>query len=129
MTDTMMKRMEALEAVAEAAEILAHSAGVIRGRTPEDADIYTHELEHIRHLMAMLSTLDALPASPPGEVVEVVDVRTVCLQAINDKLASVPVPRSYEMAHYCMGLEDASLAIQAKIAVRLALTEDGGDAG
>ena len=54
-----MTRMEALEAVAEAAEILAHSAGVIRGRTPEDADIYTHELEHIRHLMAMLSTLDA----------------------------------------------------------------------
>lgn len=64
-----MTRMEALEAVAEAAEILAHSAGVIRGRTPEDADIYTHELEHIRHLMAMLSTLDALPASP-GEMVE-----------------------------------------------------------
>lgn len=56
-----MTRLEALEAVAEAAEILAHSAGVIRGRTPEDADIYTHELEHIRHLMAMLSTLDASP--------------------------------------------------------------------
>lgn len=119
-----MTRMEALEAVAEAAEILAHSAGVIRGRTPEDADIYTHELEHIRHLMAMLSTLDALPAATPGEVVEALDIRAVCLQAVEAKLASVPKPRSYEMAHYCMGLEDASLAIQAKITSRLPLVKE-----
>ena len=118
MTDTMMTRMEALEAVAEAAEILAHSAGVIRGRTPEDADIYTHELEHIRHLMAMLSTLDALPASPPGDVVD----RECVLWA--DKYGTIfwSVP----------GSDDDSAMQGHRIrlgTVRLALTKEAGDAG
>ena len=113
-----MTRMEALEAVATAAEILAHSAGVIRGRTPEDADIYTHELEHIRHLMAMLSTLDALPASPPGEAVEV----------------AVWERNSDGAMEFARSGGDADLSNPAKYwrrlgTIRLALTEDGGDAG
>lgn len=71
MTDNA--RLAALEAVAEAAEILAHSAGVIRGRHPEDADIYTHEFEHIRDLLSALAALDALPApQPAGETVTLV---------------------------------------------------------
>lgn len=39
-----------------AAEILTHSAGVIRGRTPEDDDTWTVELEHIRELNAAIAT-------------------------------------------------------------------------
>jgi|694.fasta_scaffold36485_12 hypothetical protein len=52
-----MTRMEALEAVAEAAAILAGGAGVIRSRTPEDDDIFTHELAHIREVLAALAAL------------------------------------------------------------------------
>lgn len=64
----MSARDEAVAAVVEAAEILAGGAGVIRGWHPEGADIYTHELEHIRHLMACLTALSALPADPePAE--------------------------------------------------------------
>jgi hypothetical protein len=67
-----MSRLEALEQVAEAAAILAHSCGVIRGKTPEDDDIYTVELDHIRELNVALAALDALPPpQPPGETVEV----------------------------------------------------------
>lgn len=58
-----MTELEALRRVAEAAQILAHSCGVIRGRTPEDDDIYTVELEHIRELNAALDALPA-PAAP-----------------------------------------------------------------
>jgi len=57
-------RLEALEAVAEWAAILAHSCGVIRGRTPEDDDTYTVELGHIRELNAALTALDACPRLP-----------------------------------------------------------------
>lgn len=118
MTDTMMKRMQALEAVAEAAEILAHSAGVIRGRTPEDADIYTHELEHIRHLMAMLSTLDALPAATPGEVVE------VALGLWADAYGQTALFRADTVGDGRKAPGWTRLGT-----IRLALTEDGGDAG
>lgn len=109
--------MEALEAVAEAA-----MAWWEAGASPS--------VEHARAvaLRQALHALDALPASPPGEVVEALDIRAVCLQAVEAKLASVPKPRSYEMAHYCMGLEDASLAIQAKITSRLPLVKETDDA-
>jgi len=64
-----MTELEALRRVAEAAQILAHSCGGIRGRTPEDDDLYTVELEHIRELN---TALDALPApAAEGETVEV----------------------------------------------------------
>jgi hypothetical protein len=62
-----MTRLEALEAVAEAAAILAGGAGVIRGRTPEDDDTYTHELDHIRELIAALDALTVAPTQAQGE--------------------------------------------------------------
>ncbi len=109
-----MTRMEALEALATAA--VAYFRGGLRA-------------EHYPALLDAVDRLpDPLPAATPGEVVEALDIRAVCLQAVEAKLASVPKPRSYEMAHYCMGLEDASLAIQAKIAARLALVKEAGDA-
>lgn len=111
MTDA---RMKALEAVAEAARATVREVGGTDGL-----------FEALRNLRA----LDALPAATPGDVVEAPDIRAVCLQAIDAKLASVPTPRSYEMAHYCMGLEDASLAIQAKITSCLPLAKEAGDAG
>lgn len=46
-----------LREVAERAEILTHSAGVIRGKTPEDDDLWTVELDHIRELNAALAAL------------------------------------------------------------------------
>jgi hypothetical protein len=64
-------------------------------------------------LRAALSALDAHTPEPE------VSIRDVALQAIEDKLASVPKPRSYDMAHYCMGLEDAAMAIRAKIILRI----------
>lgn len=67
-----MTRDDAVRAVVEAAEILAHGAGVIRGKHEHDDDIHTHELEHIRHLNACIAAYRALPpAEPVGEVVEV----------------------------------------------------------
>ena len=49
----------ALVEALEAAEILAHSSGVIRGRTPEDDDIYTVEIEHLRDLNAAIDAARA----------------------------------------------------------------------
>jgi hypothetical protein len=71
----------------------------------------------------LVAALDALPAASPPVVGEgeTVDIRAVCLRAIADKIERVPKPRSYEMAHYCMGLEDAAMAIRDKITVRLPL--------
>jgi hypothetical protein len=79
---------EALEHVAELARLLIDNAGLIHGRTPEDADTYIHEREHGQALLNALQELDdaeekqplegglnALPAAPEparGEVVEVV---------------------------------------------------------
>ena len=102
-----MSRLEKLEAVVEAARPYAY-----------------HGTDNNRLLRA-LAALDAHTEAQevPGETV---DIRAVCLQAINDKLAAVPKPRSYEMAHYCMGLEDAAMAIQSKITVTLPLTPEGG---
>ena len=65
-----MTELEALRRVAEAAQILAESCGVIRGKTPEDDDIWTVEIDHVRELNAALRALPA-PAEPEGEVVEV----------------------------------------------------------
>lgn len=64
-----MTELEALRRVADAAQILAESCGVIRGKTPEDDDIWTVEIDHVRELNAALSALPA-PAAEP-EVVEV----------------------------------------------------------
>ena len=64
-----MTELEALRRVAEAAQILAESCGVIRGKTPEDDDIWTVEIDHVRELNAALDALPA-PAAEP-EVVEV----------------------------------------------------------
>lgn len=68
------ERARLLEAVAEAAEILENGTYVIRGRTPEDADTYAHELEHIRHLMECTAALRAHDAAPQV-VEETVEVR------------------------------------------------------
>ena len=62
-----MTELEALRRVAEAAQILAESCGVIRGKTPEDDDIWTVEIDHVRELNAALDALPA-PAEPEGEV-------------------------------------------------------------
>lgn len=109
-----MTELEALRRVAEAArEFLAQS-----GRD-------WHAIRHYDAKQELIAALDALPApDAPGEVV---DIRAVCLQAIADKLAKVPKPRSYEMAHYCMGLEDAALAIQGKIVPLPRVTEVVGE--
>ena len=105
-----MSRTELLEQLAEKA--VAYFRGGLRA-------------EHYPALLDAVDRLpDPLPAATPGEVVEALDIRAVCLQAVEAKLASVPKPRSYEMAHYCMGLEDASLAIQAKITSCLPLVKE-----
>lgn len=102
------KRAKAFEAVAEAARVWSD--------TP-----LSHNINEEQALVKALAALDALPAEPAdaGEMVEVIDVREVALQAIASKLAAVPKPRSYEMAHYCMGLEDAAMAIRDKIHARI----------
>ena len=62
----MTDRMAALERVAEAAQILAHSSGVIRGKTPEDDDTYTVELDHIRELISALDAILTVAARVEG---------------------------------------------------------------
>ena len=68
----MTTELEALRRVAEAAQILAESCGVIRGKTPEDDDIWTVEIDHVRELNAALDALPAPVTEPEGGVVEVV---------------------------------------------------------
>jgi hypothetical protein len=58
---------------------------------------------------------NAAPRPAPAPAAEKLDLLDVALAAIKAKRDAVPRPRSYEMAHYCMGLEDAMLAVQAKI--------------
>lgn len=64
-----MTREQKMQAVVDAAKILADSAGVIWGRTPEDADTYTHEREHGRDLLAAIAALDAHTEAEAQEVV------------------------------------------------------------
>lgn len=67
------ERERLLDAVAEAVEILEGGTYVIRGRAPEDADIYAHELGHIRYLMECIDALRAHDAAHPREGGEVVE--------------------------------------------------------
>lgn len=39
--------------------------------------------------------------------------RERCAKILDNKREAVPKPRSYESAHYCMGLEDGAAAIRA----------------
>lgn len=112
-----MTRLEKLEAVVEAARAF---------RDKIYHPLADHEWTQIKK--RFYDALAALDAHTEAQEVtgETVDIRAVCLQAINDKLAAVPKPRSYEMAHYCMGLEDAAMAIQSKITVTLPLNREGG---
>ena len=110
-----MTELEALRKVAEAAREIA-SQLLLSEMTIEDrcdADVEGGYDALIERMRPLVRALDALPA--PAAEGETVGIRAICLQAIADKLARVPKPRSYEMAHYCMGLEDAALAIQSKI--------------
>ena len=65
---TAPTRLALLEAVAEAAELLEGGTYVIRGRTPEDADVYAHELDHIRDLMKCTADLRTHDAAQPAAV-------------------------------------------------------------
>ena len=126
----MGDRVKLLEAVArlrEVVQVFAQQKTFAEmtddeARNADTDGAYDMMIEEARVALAIdaLNALDALPARQA----ETVDIRAVCLQAIADKLASVPKPRSYEMAHYCMGLEDAAMAIQSKITVTLPLTPE-----
>ena len=112
MTDTMMTRMEALEAVADAArEITRWPDGLVDGGAIVDRDA-------VAALWRALDTLDALPAAPPGDVVD----RECVLWA--DKFGRIfwSVPGSDDDA----AMQGHRIRLGT---TRLALTEDGGDAG
>ena len=101
-----MTRMEALEAVAEAA-IKWWNKGAIT-TTKEATDI----------LMEACARLDALPASPPGEVVE------VALGLWADAYGQTALFRADTVGDGRKAPGWTRLGT-----IRLALTEDGGDAG
>lgn len=115
MTDAMMKRLEALEAVAEAArEITRWPDGLVDGGAIVDRDA-------VAALWRALDALDALPASPPGEVVE---VQTMELWAHGDGDVVLVVPGSRLSGGYPQNGYRRRLGT-----VRLALVKGAGDAG
>ena len=123
---TPTDEIAALRRVVEALHDVAAKMEKLRGRINALPCNVSDALLNLGEAREMLDRIvdiasRALPAASPTVVGETVDIRAVCLRAIADKLERVPKPRSYEMARYCMGLEDAAMAIRDKIAVRLAL--------
>jgi len=69
-----------------------------------NADLHSMLVEataEIERLRAALADGDALRAE-----------REKCADMIDRLRANVPIPRSYELAHYCMGLEAAAMEIR-----------------